>query len=83
MKLDLPDMPDASVELRQWIERVVKLINSGFYAPKIVTAAPTLTQMSTGELALGQATGPSSEHEIFAKVSDTIIARWRHDATIT
>jgi len=84
MKLDTPSLPpDTPVELRQWIEKVADLVNRGFYAPKVFTTAPTVTQINTGELAYGRATGPAAQHEIFIKVNDTTIGRWYHDATIT
>lgn len=84
MKLELPALPkDMPVELMQWIERAVYLINQGYYTPKRFTTAPTVTEMSYGELAFGDATGAAGTHEIFIKINDTTIARWRHDATIT
>lgn len=84
MKLDEPALPaDTPVELKQWVERVVLLINQGFYSPKIFTSRPTVDQMADGELAVGNGTGAGSAHEIFVKVNSTTIARWTNDGTIT
>lgn len=84
MKLDAPVLSnDIPVELRQWIDRAVYLINSGYYTPKVFTTAPTVSEMSDGELAFGNGTGAAGAHEIFIKVNSTTIARWTHDATIT
>ena len=84
MKMDTPVLPESiPVELRLWVDRAVALINQGFYAPKEFSSAPALGDMLTGELAWGNGTGASNEHEIFIKVSSTVIGRWIHDATIT
>lgn len=84
MKVDMPVLPeDASVELRQWMERVVYILNSGYYTPKRFTTAPTVNEMADGELAFGVATGAGSAHEIFIKINSTTIARWTHASTIT
>lgn len=84
MKLEMPSIPkETPVEIVQWIEQVVQLVNQGFYAPKQFSAAPVLGDMKTGELAWGNATGGGGAHEVFIKLSDTVIGRWTHDATIT
>jgi len=84
MKIDPPVLPSAMpAELQLWLDKVSDLLNKGFYAPKIFTTAPTLTQMLEGEFAIGAGTGPAGVNELFAKVSSTAIARFRHDATIT
>jgi hypothetical protein len=84
MKMDLPVLPaNLSPELRNWVERASQLLNQGVYAPKQFTSVPALGDMNVGELAWGNATGAGGEHEIFIKVSSTVIGRWLHDATIT
>lgn len=50
---------------------------------KVFTTAPTLGQMSVGEIALGNGTGGGGENEFFVKVSGTEIARFVRDSNIT
>lgn len=84
MKLDMPVLPaESPVELRLWMERVVYILNSGYYTPKVFTTRPTVTEMADGELAFGNGTGAAGAHELFIKVNSTTIARWTNDGSIT
>lgn len=83
MKIALPQIPNASPELVQWIQDVTNLINQGFYQPRVLTARPTLSQMSTGEFAQGSGTGGAGEEELFAKVNSAEIAVFQTTTRIT